>query len=178
MTACSSSATRTRPASRTPRPARRSIRTRAAARSRVAGGDQNAANNSSTELNNEQAAGGFIDIGDTTQSNTQSAATTQDIGQTSGGGIVLFGGDQNASNNSDTTLNDAQLAFGLLVLGDNAQSNTQAATTGQNLDQDAGGGTLVLFGGTQNASNSQSTTGGNCQEVGFGIFCFGPPDTP
>lgn len=41
------------------------------------------------------------------------------------------------------------------MLGDNDQSSSQDASTDQDIEQDADGGTLVLFGGTQNAANNQ-----------------------
>ncbi|MCA1679712.1 MAG: hypothetical protein LC777_12570 [Actinobacteria bacterium] len=171
----------------------------------IGGGDQNAQNNSNTNLNNLQetggrcdgngnpcdgngnpctwcGAGGGINLGDTSQSNTQSSTTNQDIDQDGGGAIVIFGlcgcigdpdhgGDQNAQNNSNTNLNSTQRASGLLVLGDTTQANAQAATTDQDIDQDAGGATLIIGGGDQNSQNNQNTNANNCQEIGFGFFC-------
>jgi len=98
----------------------------------IGGGDQNAQNNSNTNLNNTQCIGaacsvygipgGFIVLNGLTQGNTQTATTTQSIVQNGGGGTLIFGGGtQNAQNNSNTNANNTQLILNgldFVIFGD------------------------------------------------------------
>jgi len=130
------------------------------------GGDQNAANNSTGTVNNDQTTVGLIVLGNTGQSNKQGVITSQMIGQDASAGIILFGGDQNAANNSATTDNSSQFIgfpFSLLILGDTAQDSGQADCTDQQIDQGADAGTLTLAGGDQNGANSGTTDKNNAQ---------------
>src|SRR5215210_5643758 len=101
-------------------------------------------------------AHGQVVLGGTSQSNEQNLDSTQAASQTAGGGIVLGGGDQNATNNSETTENNAQSVDAGLNLGNNTQTNDQSASTNQGVTQNAGGGTLTLLGGDQNAANNSA----------------------
>ncbi len=85
---------------------------------------------------------------------------------------MVAGGDLDGHNSSTTNLNNSQSTGGLLVVGDTAQSNAQQTTTDQDVDQANPSSALVLFGGSQRAANNQSTNVDNCQEIGFGAFCF------
>ena len=105
-------------------------------------------------------------LGDTGQSNKQGVVTSQMIGQDASAGIILFGGDQNAANNSATTDNSSQFIgfpFSPLILGDTAQDSGQADCTDQQIDQGADAGTLTLVGGDQNGANNGTTDKDNLQ---------------
>jgi hypothetical protein len=97
-------------------------------------------------------SGGSFEIGNTTQSNNQSADISQNINQTDTGTFVVFnnGLHQIASQVANTLLLNEQSAGkgGGTIVGDVIQTNNQSAVVNQAITQSLTG-TFVVLGGTK-----------------------------
>ncbi len=141
---------------------------------------QKGTNKSTTDLSNTQkVAGGegSLVLGSPSQSNSQTAGTSQTLDQqtppvTSPGGVHIGDTTQTGSNKSNTEASNTQSVAGggdAIIIGSPTQSNTQNLTTGQLIAQNAGGtGSVIIGDVSQTASNKSNTEAENTQSVGGG----------
>jgi hypothetical protein len=110
-------------------------------------------------------------VGNSGETNGQTAGTTQTIGQSNGsGGVVVGSPTQTAQNQSETNLNNDQAiggGTGSVIVGNSGQTNGQSATTNQGITQGPASG-VTVGSPTQTAQNQSSTVLNSTQLIGTG----------